>query len=113
MEKTQIASEVLAERIAGMQATLAAEFEVLHTNINFIKGQVKQTNGSVARAVNQINEIEKVQALCPREDYKKFKSELDVLRFYSRNPGLLKFTLIGIFIINVVVGGLVLYAKFT
>lgn len=102
---------VLEERIKGMQATLKAEFEVINLTLNVIKDQTTKTNGSVARVIDRINEVEKKQALCPRSDFEQYKKDNETIDFYSRHPALLKFTIVGIFVINIAIGGLLLYKK--
>lgn len=82
-------------------------FSTLEKNINDLFGakleqihqQTKRTNGHVSDHENRIKEVEKKQYSCPIDRIKKeqeiMKEETDAVRFFSRNPSMLKSAIMG------------------
>lgn len=106
MEK-ETSTEVLEERIKGIHATLMAEFEVLHTNIRYIKEQTTKTNRSVADVIKRLSEVEKIQAQCPREDYFQYKKDNEIIHFFIKHPKIFGYTILGLAFLAVI--NLILY----
>jgi len=91
---------------------LDSNFKLLHKDMEYVKKQTSKTNGTVADVVNRLDKVEKKQAMCPADDYYKFKEDMEVTHFYTKNPKYIKYTLVGIFLLEIVVGGLIVATKF-
>lgn len=102
---------LLDEMFKGVNARLDANFELLHQDIKYVKEQTTKTNGSVANLLKRMHDVEVTQSSCPAEDFKEYKKDMEVTHFFTKHPNILRYTLIGMFMVNVLLAGLLIYVE--
>lgn len=82
--------KMLMQQILDNQKAFEDRLVRMEDKVDKTLDQTKITNG-------RVNTLEAVQHNCP---VKEIQKETDEVRFYSRHPRLLRFTVIGIFVLS-------------
>lgn len=101
------------QRFKNIETLIEKGQEVNTEKLNLIYYQTKKTNGKVSDHEARLKVVEDRMITCPIEEVqrkqKEFEEETDTIRFFYRNPKLLKLTLIGSILVSVTAIALTVY----
>lgn len=93
------------ERFSKLEQKIDSHQQINNMKLTQILEQTKKTNGSVGRHNDRLRLLEDRMITCPITEVKakqdKFEQETETIRFFFRNPKLLKSSLVGSVVLSV------------